>query len=61
MTPPAVWFAYTPDRKGIHPQQHLETFSGTLQSGRLWRLPGYLRDRTREGSCLLGACPTPVL
>lgn len=32
MTPPAVWFAYTPDRKGIHPQQHLEPFSGTLQA-----------------------------
>jgi len=31
-TPPAVWFAYTPDRKGIHPQQHLEPFSGTLQA-----------------------------
>src|SRR6185369_9547737 len=32
MTPPAVWFAYTPDRKGIHPQQHLESFNGTLQA-----------------------------
>jgi transposase len=32
MTPPAVWFAYTPDRKGMHPQQHLESFSGTLQA-----------------------------
>lgn len=32
MTPPAVWFAYTADRKGIHPQQHLESFSGTLQA-----------------------------
>ena len=31
-TPPAVWFAYTPDRKGIHPQQHLEAFNGTLQA-----------------------------
>jgi transposase len=31
-TPPAVWFAYTPDRKGIHPQQHLESFNGTLQA-----------------------------
>ncbi|MBA9859925.1 IS66 family transposase [Ralstonia insidiosa] len=31
-TPPAVWFAYTPDRKGIHPQQHLASFSGTLQA-----------------------------
>lgn len=32
MTPPAVWFAYTADRKGIYPQQHLESFSGTLQA-----------------------------
>lgn len=32
MTPPAVWFAYTPDRKGIHPQQHLESFNCLLQA-----------------------------
>ncbi len=25
---PAVWFAYSPDRGGEHPQQHLRTFSG---------------------------------
>lgn len=31
-TPAAVWFAYTPDRKGIHPQQHLAAFAGTLQA-----------------------------
>lgn len=31
-TPPAVWFAYTPDRKGEHPQQHLAKFEGTLQA-----------------------------
>jgi transposase len=31
-TPPAVWFAYTPDRKGEHPRQHLSAFSGTLQA-----------------------------
>ena len=31
-TPPAVWFAYTPDRKGIHPQTHLIPFSGILQA-----------------------------
>ncbi|WP_277622118.1 IS66 family transposase [Burkholderia pseudomallei] len=38
----AVWFAYTADRKGIHPQQHLESFSGTLQAECLWRIPGDL-------------------
>jgi transposase len=30
--PPAVWFAYSPDRKGDHPQQHLSGFAGTLQA-----------------------------
>src|SRR5882762_5162996 len=31
-SPPAVWFAYTPDRKGEHPQAHLSKFQGTLQA-----------------------------
>jgi transposase len=31
-TPPAVWFAYSPDRKGEHPRQHLEAFRGVLQA-----------------------------
>jgi transposase len=30
--PPAVWFCYSPDRKGIHPVRHLASFSGTLQA-----------------------------
>jgi transposase len=30
--PPAVWFAYSPDRKSEHPSQHLESFHGTLQA-----------------------------
>jgi transposase len=30
-TPPAVWFAYTPNRKGEHPKEHLSSFTGTLQ------------------------------
>jgi transposase len=29
---PAVWFRYSPDRKGEHPQKHLESFSGILQA-----------------------------
>jgi transposase len=29
---PAVWFAYSPDRKGDHPQQHLKVFQGVLQA-----------------------------
>src|SRR5438046_9610832 len=31
-TSPAVWFAYTPDRKGEHPIAHLREFAGTLQA-----------------------------
>jgi transposase len=30
--PPAVWFAYSPDRKGEHPQEHLREFHGVLQA-----------------------------
>jgi transposase len=29
---PAVWFAYSPDRKGEHPERHLKKFRGTLQA-----------------------------
>jgi transposase len=29
---PAVWFAYSPDRKGEHPANHLANFNGTLQA-----------------------------
>lgn len=31
-TPAAVWFAYSPDRKGQHPRAHLKSFSGILQA-----------------------------
>ena len=29
---PAVWFAYSPDRKGEHPRQHLKNYRGALQA-----------------------------
>lgn len=29
---PAVWFAYSPNRKGEHPQRHLAKFAGILQA-----------------------------
>ena len=32
ITAPGVWFAYTPDRSGKHPNQHLAQFKGTLQA-----------------------------
>ena len=31
-TPPAVWYRYSPDRKGIHPQTHLKDYVGILQA-----------------------------
>lgn len=31
-TAPAVYFAYSPDRKGERPQQHLVHYSGVLQA-----------------------------
>lgn len=30
--PPAVWFAYSPDRKGVHPAEHLNQYVGILQA-----------------------------
>jgi transposase len=32
VVPPAVWFAYSPDRKGVHPQTHLASYAGILQA-----------------------------
>ena len=32
MAAPAAWFAYSPDRKGEHPQRHLAKFRGILQA-----------------------------
>jgi transposase len=31
-TAPAVWFAYSPDRKGENPRQHLKLYRGALQA-----------------------------
>ena len=31
-TAPAVWFAYSPDRKGENPRQHLKSYKGALQA-----------------------------
>jgi transposase len=31
-TAPAVWFAYSEDRKGEHPKRHLKDFKGALQA-----------------------------
>jgi len=52
-SPPAVWFAYTPDRKGEHPQAHLRPFSGTLQADAYAGYnPVYETGRVREAGCM---------
>lgn len=51
-TPTAVWFAYTPDRKGEHPQAHLSKFTGTLQAdGYAGFEQIYEAGRIREAAC----------
>ncbi|WP_434801591.1 IS66 family transposase [Serratia symbiotica] len=52
--PPAAWFAYSPDRQGKHPQQHLRQYSGVLQAD---AYGGYDRlfSAEREGGALIEA------
>ena len=50
--PPAVWFAYTPDRKGEHPQTHLKKFAGTLQADAYAGFNAlYQTGRIQEAAC----------
>jgi len=49
---PAVWFAYSPDRKGEHPQQHLSKFTGILQAdGYAGFNQIYESGRVQEAAC----------
>lgn len=50
--PPAVWFRYSPDRKGIHPQTHLKDFTGTLQADAYAGYDAlYAEGRITEAGC----------
>lgn len=50
--PPAVWFAYSPDRKGEHPEAHLSSFRGTLQAdGYAGFNRVYEKGSIREAAC----------
>jgi transposase len=52
-TPPGVWFAYSPDRKGEHPQAHLKEFTGTLQADAYAGYdPVYIGGRVKEAACM---------
>jgi transposase len=58
---PAVWFAYSPDRKGEHPERHLRDFRGTLQADAYAGFNQlYENERIQEGR-LLGARAAQVL
>jgi len=53
---PAVWFAYTPDRRGEHPQQHLADFTGVLQAdGFAGYIELYRSGRIQEAACMAHA------
>src|SRR5258708_4793520 len=49
---PAVWFAYSPDRKGEHPAQHLETFRAPLPPDSYARFHQlYENGRIEQAAC----------
>jgi transposase len=51
-TPAAVWFAYSPDRRGEHPREHLHSFSGTLQADAYAGFHHlYAGERIKEAAC----------
>ena len=50
--PPAVWFQYSPDRKGERPQAHLKEFSGILQADGYAGFDAlYEQGRVSEAAC----------
>lgn len=50
-TAPAVWFAYSEDRKGEHPRQHLKTFKGALQADAYAGFHHLYGDDIYEAAC----------
>jgi transposase len=55
-TPPSVWVAYSPDRKGVHPQKHLKDFKGIIQSdGYKGYNKLYEKPEINEAACWGGA------
>jgi len=50
-TAAAVWFAYSEDRKGEHPRQHLKNFSGALQADAYAGFHHLYSDHIYEAAC----------
>lgn len=56
MAAPAVWFAYSPNRQGQHPQTHLVGFSGVLQADAFAGYDKLFTDgRIKEAACMAHA------
>jgi transposase len=49
--PPAVWFQYSPDRKGEHPQAHLKPFAGVLQADAYAGFDKLYGETIQEAAC----------
>jgi transposase len=53
---PAVWFAYSPNRQGLHPKAHLAGFSGVLQADAFAGYDALFADGTvKEVACMAHA------
>jgi transposase len=51
--PAAVWFSFSSDRKGIHPQTHLAKFEGILQADAYAGFDKlYVSGKIREAACV---------
>ena len=50
-TAPAVWFAFSEDRKGEHPRGHLKTFQGALQADAYAGFHHLYSERIYEAAC----------
>lgn len=50
-TPAAVWFRYSPDRKGVHPQAHLKGYCGILQADAFAGFNALYGERIVEAAC----------
>lgn len=56
--PPAAWFAYSPNRRGEHPQAHLKSFAGILQADAYAGFDAlYEGGRIIEAACWAHASP----
>lgn len=54
--PAAVWFAYSPNRQGVHPQRHLAGFKGILQADAYAGFNDLFIDGAiREAACMAHA------